>query len=127
MISVHGQLRARILAHAGVLPDLAGHPSFFNLVRSEWCPTFERLMRNRLLMGAYRYGPLRNNPRRTDNIGLIVRRARRYLEDGNQEHLVDIANLALVEFVRPGSHPNPCWQPQDDANEHALPIERRTR
>jgi len=58
-------------------------------------------MRNRMIVGAYRYG-LITDPAlpQYDNIGSIIDRALRYLRDGNLEHMVDIANLAMVENVR---------------------------
>jgi len=72
-------------------------------------------MRNRMTFGGYRYGDIRDpNGKQWDNIGSLIDRAERYLQDGNQEHLVDIANLALIEFVRGCCHPNPNWDPQDD-------------
>jgi len=84
------------------------------MLRTQWSCSFERYMRNRMAFGGYRYGTLDDNdlPRR-DMVGSIIARANRYLEDGNQEHLVDIANLAMVEFCRP-SHPNPHFSAVDD-------------
>lgn len=99
---------------------LSPRDSFETLKRTEWSSTFERLMRNRLLVGSFRYGRLRDNHAKYDVISSIIRRAEAYQRDGNQEHLVDIANLALVEFVRP-SHPNPCWAPTDDGD-HVDPL-----
>ena len=67
---------------------------------SEWSPEFERLMRNRLLMGSIRYGKLRAKGKPAyDRTGSIIKRLERYKETGNKEFLVDCANLCLVEFV----------------------------
>lgn len=92
---------------------------------TEWSPTFEGLMRRRLIVGGYRYGRLGDLDRPAyDTIGSIKKRAERYLADGNQEHLVDITNLALVEFVRGCCHPSPTFAPVDDG-EHAEILEDR--
>ena len=89
------------------------------LRETEWSDEFEQRMRNRLLMGVFRYARLYDKEApRFDHIGSIIRRAQKYLNDGNKEHLVDVANYALLEYVRPHCHPNPSWSPADDG-EHA--------
>lgn len=81
---------------------------------TQWDEDFERLMRNRLLMGAFRYGPFRSGRQKDyDNIASIHRHAEQYAATGNTEHLVDIANLALVEFVH-GQHPSRHFNAIDD-------------
>lgn len=106
--NVHDILRQRLLQRAG----LAEQPKpkytlaqFERLTASQWSPRFEQLMRNRLAMGLLRYGPLgaKNKPY-YNMVKSIISRAQAYLTDGNDERLVDIANLALVEFVE-GKHP----------------------
>lgn len=82
---------------------------------TQWSTRFEQYMRNRMIMGGYRYGRIDDNTGpKFDSVGSAIERARLYLRDGNQEHLVDIANLALVEFIRGCCHPNPHWSPIDD-------------
>lgn len=97
--------------------------SLDEMQETEWSPDFEGKMRRRLIVGGYRYGRLGDLDRPAyDTIGSIKKRADRYLTDGNQEHLVDIANLALVEFVRGCCHPHPTFAPVDDG-EHAERLE----
>ena len=70
------------------------------LIQESWSPTFERFMRNRLLMGCYRYG--RFGPQQAaayDVVESAIARLRKYQADGNLEHLVDVANLMMLEFV----------------------------
>ena len=74
---------------------------------SEWSDIFERLMRNRLLMGSLRYFKL-NDSRMPGHTNMIIKmisdRLAIYNETGNKEMLVDIANLCLVEFTH-SDHP----------------------
>ncbi len=102
-------IRARLLSGIEVpLPDLAA------LRRSEWSHRFERLQRNRLLMGAYRYGCLHAQGKpEYDRCADIKRRIDTYIEDGNLEHLVDAANLAMLEFEE-GKHPHRHFAAGDD-------------
>lgn len=95
-----------------------GALSYEHLTRTQWSDEFERLMRNRLICGGLRYGLMRRQGNTYDNIGSIVRRAALYRQTGNQELLVDIANIALVEFTTP-SHPAPRFDASDDG-EHLL-------
>lgn len=77
-----------------------------DLRRSEWSADFEQLMRNRLVMGAFRYGKLGAQFKpQWDRMWSIAKRAAEYERTGNLELLVDIANLCLLEFVE-GRHPN---------------------
>jgi hypothetical protein len=80
---------------------------------SEWCTEFEQYMRNRLVMGALRYGLLRSG-RDYDNVRSAIEHLKDYARTGNQEHLVDAANLCLVEFVRESCHPQPFFRSIDD-------------
>ena len=85
------------------LPDLA------ELRRTEWCDEFEKAMRDRLVMGAFRYGRLRASGKPSySRIASILKRPADYERHGNLEKLVDIANLCLCEFVE-GEHPRRHW------------------
>jgi len=85
------------------------------LLESEWSPMFERLMRNRLVLGALRYGRLgAPGKRRYDRVGSVERRLAAYRDTGNREHLVDSAALLMLEFEE-GTHPRSHWAPADDA------------
>jgi hypothetical protein len=89
-------------------------PSLDALKQSEWSPRFERLMRNRLIMGAFRYGLLNAKANRQyDRVASIIKRLNKYTADGNTEHLVDAANLCLMEFEE-GKHPNKHFRSIDD-------------
>ena len=80
---------------------------------SEWSVEFETLMRNRLVMGAFRYGLMRRSVKKGyDRIGSAVKRLEEYRRTGNTELLVDAANLCMVEFVT-GEHPKKHFKAAD--------------
>lgn len=111
---VFDHIRLSLLRKAGLAPG----PDLDEIRVSQWCDRFIELMRNRMVLGWFRYGPMRGLVNRWDNVGSAKTRLDLYLSDGNLEHLVDVANLCLLEFVKGplglGSHPNPKWDPEDD-------------
>lgn len=114
MITPHAVLRARLIARAGLDQRSKPKHTLVELEASEWSPKFERLMRNRLIMGALRYGKLGAPGKPNyDRCKSILKRLMTYRVTGNQELLVDIANLCLVEFVD-GKHPMRHWHSVDD-------------
>jgi hypothetical protein len=81
---------------------------------AQWSPEFERLMRNRLIVGAYRYGSLSATCKPSyDRVESCLKRLAQYRETGNLELLVDVANLCLLEFVE-SKHPNRHFHSVDD-------------
>ena len=99
------------------LPDLPISkpiPSLEHVYSTNWSNQFEQYMRNRLAMGYFRYGPLNEQKKgEYDCIGSIETRLAIYKESGNDELLVDVANLCLVEFVN-GNHPKKHFSSEDD-------------
>lgn len=107
-------LRARLLA--GVDTSAVGDKTedLESLYLSEWSLEFEQLMRNRLLMGRYRYGRIgRIHDTNYDRIGSALQRLQNYQRTGNLEYLVDIANLCLMEFEH-SDHPDKHFEAVDD-------------
>ncbi len=95
-------------------------PSLERLRAVEWCPEFERLMRNRLIVAAIRRG------RRTglvpdasvpDLLPGLLNKIRLYQETGNTEHLVDAANYCMLVFVNP-RHPQAHFRSTDRDDSH---------
>jgi len=85
-----------------------------SLYETEWSAQFEMYMRNRLVMGAFRYGVLSsNNKNMYDRISSCIDRLKLYKETGNDEHLVDVANLVMCEFIE-GKHPKKHFKAVDD-------------
>jgi len=88
--------------------------SLESLQRTEWSPRFEQAMRHRLIMGAFRYGKLNSPEKGTwDRLQRISQEIDRYLVDGNDERLVDMANMCLLEFEE-GRHPKKHFKAADD-------------
>lgn len=89
------------------------------LRRSEWNAEFETLMRNRLVMGALRYGKIGAPGKpQYDRVASMLRRLQHYADTGNKEFLVDVANLCLLEFTE-CHHPNAHFAAIDDG-EHVV-------
>lgn len=90
--------------------------SYAYLKKTQWSEDFERLMRNRLIIGAIRYGLLNDSHKpKWDRISSINKRIDLYSETGNDEYLVDVANLCLLEFEE-GIHPNKHLKSVDDGH-----------
>lgn len=116
---VHDLIRDRLLTRAGLGTPPERCPwSLDQLYATQWSTEFERLMRNRLVMGALRYGPL-NAPGKPkyDSLASMLRRLESYARSGNLEILVDVANLCLVEFVE-RRHPHAHWAADDTGLHH---------
>lgn len=99
------------------LPDIEPQKEIHDykaLEESEWSDEFENLMRNRLILGAMRYGKLHAHGKpEYDRIESAHNRLQQYEKTGNIEHLVDVANMMLLEFEE-GMHPNKHFKPIDD-------------
>lgn len=107
-------LRARLLGHVIDTPVGNIQESLDELRKTEWSDEFEQLMRNRLLVGCFRYGRMSDpNKGKYDHVESIRERLKLYEQSGNLEHLVDVANFSLVEFVHP-RHPNAHFEATDD-------------
>lgn len=79
-----------------------------------WSANFMRLMINRITFGRYRHGK-KDAPVRIDynHVHSIKERIIKYQKDGNLEHLVDVANLCMLEFEL-GKHPRRHFKAIDD-------------
>ena len=94
--------------------EIKKHPPLEELRKSEWSDEFEELMRNRLIVGSFRYGLLKDSNKPSyKRVSSIIDRLKLYLEDGNTEHLIDAAAISLAEYVC-GDHPLKHFGPNDD-------------
>lgn len=116
--NIHDILRERVHKSAGLIESSPPRYTLDDLARSEWSEDFEKLMRNRLIMGALRYGRIHAIGKKVyDRIPSMQRRLLKYQETGNKEFLVDVANLCLLEFVE-CHHPTAHFHAVDNTNEH---------
>lgn len=103
MQTVTQYLRQRLYKSAG-LQVSSRRPDPTTLLLTEWSPEVERFMRNRLIVGAYRYGTLKEKKAKAEagaKFALVpdaIQRLEKYLADHNGEHLIDAMNLVLIEF-----------------------------
>lgn len=89
-------------------------PTLEEIYQSQWSDEFEKLMRNRLAMGYFRYGALSKQKKgEYDNISSIIARLMMYKKTGNLEYLVDSANICMVEYLN-GNHPKRHFHSVDD-------------
>ena len=97
---LRARLHARIDAH-GKPPARAVPKITPEQLDGQWHAHFELLMRNRLKMGALRYGLNFCNAAgkpQYDRTQSAIKRLELYRETGNDELLVDVANLMMLEF-----------------------------
>jgi hypothetical protein len=107
-MTAHDLLRERLLNRAGLHAQVPAL-TYAELSASEWSHQFEMLMRNRLILGALRYGRLNARGKKPyDRIAGALKRLAQYQETGNTECLVDVANMMLLEFEE-GKHPKKHW------------------
>ena len=86
-----------------------------------WSSRFEALMRTRLVLGCARYEDWSTKIKKRATIGSdlydyvpdMIRRLELYAQTGNDELLVDIANMAMLEFEF-GGHPDKHFESKDD-------------
>ena len=89
------------------------------LRQTEWGEDIQRfveMMRNRRIMGAFRYG-MEEEPGKYnfDLVAGLQRKVDEYVRTGNSECLIDAANYCHMEFNHP-THPNAHFAPCDDKN-----------
>lgn len=111
---VNHHLREKIYRECGVVDCPQNLVDLRDLMMTEWNEEFEELARNRLVMGALRYGLFRDPEKAAyDYLGAIEDKVKFYRETGNDELLVDIQNYAMLEFTL-GRHPQKHFAATDD-------------
>lgn len=80
---------------------------------SEFSPSFVQGMYDRMGMSYIKYGRVAEAyPEKVDAIASLRVRLERYAETGNTEWLMDVANFAMIEFMRP-RHPKAHFKTTD--------------
>ena len=99
-----------------VITKAPTYPKFKDIHNTNWrlMKPFVDLMMNRVNMGYFRYGPLDKQAKgKYDVIASIRKRLDLFEATGNDEVLVDCANLCYIEFIK-GNHPNKHFLAGDD-------------
>lgn len=116
----HDVLREHLLDSLGVgsyLPLADRMPDLDELLTTEWPPSirkFIKMMRNRMLLGSFRYGRDADPKKwRYNSLAGMRKKFLAYEESGNIEHLIDLANYCHMEYRRP-SHPRAHFRAEDD-------------
>jgi hypothetical protein len=92
---------------------LLGNPLTVDAACSEFSPQFVRLMIAAMMVSFHKYGALADAyPHRVKALPSLAKRLEMYEETGNTEYLVDVANFAMIEFMRP-AHPKAFYEPTD--------------
>lgn len=74
---------------------------------------FLQMMMNRMAVSYHKYGSIDENfPHRAHGVDQIEQRLKKYDSDGNLDWIIDVANYALIEFLRP-CHPMAHFRPTD--------------
>jgi hypothetical protein len=118
----HDFLRERLYLQAGLQAN--GEPMVFGFIpdldtlkETEWSKNFIDAMRYRMIMGGIRYGMLRDKRKpKYNRIASIKKRLAIFEQDGNAEHLVDIANESMLIFAEECG--DKIQQSIDDGNHH---------
>ena len=114
LIFPHNAIRDHLLSTLGYPHDQDRLPNLDVLRKSEWCVEFEQRRRNRMVMGAMRYGLLSSPGKwEYDLWAGLERKLAIYAETGNLEAIVDAANYLMLIYMRP-DHPNAHWRAEDD-------------
>jgi len=80
---------------------------------SEFSDSFVQGMYDRMCTSFFKYGKVADAyPDKVDAIASLKKRLDRYAETGNTEFLIDAANFAMIEFMRP-RHPDAFFKPTD--------------
>ena len=78
------------------------------ILERDWDNDFVKKMQNRILVSHYKYGWMNQTyPDLAQAVKEIYPRVKKYLETGNTEWLIDVANFAMIEYLHPsvvGAH-----------------------
>jgi hypothetical protein len=69
---------------------------------TEFDPKFCQGMANRMSVSYHKYGQVSDGyPTKFSAIESLQQRINTYIETGNTEYLIDVANFAMIEFMHP--------------------------
>ena len=93
------------------------------ILESEFSESFVKAMKNRMVVSFHKYGPIVEAFGRIDWLESLQQRILKYMETGNSEYLVDVANFAMIQFMQDGpakfkptdssGSPGRTWKPDE--------------
>lgn len=84
-----------------------------DILKRDFSEDFVQKMRNRIVMSHYKYGWMSETyPEIGDAIASLEERLELYKKTGNLEHLIDVGNFAMIEYMRP-RHKNAHFEAED--------------
>lgn len=84
-----------------------------DILRRDFSEDFIQKMRNRIIVSHYKYGWISESyPEIADAIASLEQRLELYKQTGNLEHLIDVANFSMIEYMRP-RHQNAHFEATD--------------
>lgn len=89
--------------------------NFKNTPSSEYSLKFLQGMVDRMGVSFHKYGYVKDAyPHKVNAIETMYLQLKMYMENGNQEHLVEAANYLMIEFMHP-AHPEAFFKGTDSA------------
>lgn len=83
------------------------------ILQRDFSEDFVQKMKNRIIVSHHKYGWVKDTyPELADAIAYLEERLALFKRTGNTEHLVDVANFAMIEFMYP-RHPNAHFKGTD--------------
>lgn len=67
---------------------------------AEFSPQFVQAMANRMAVSYHKYGAVADAHATCDHVASLEGRLAKYAETGNTEWLVDVANFAMMEYMK---------------------------
>jgi hypothetical protein len=84
--------------------------------KTEFSRAFIQRMIDRMCFSFFKYGKVEDAyPHKLNAIETLKLALKAYEEDGNVERMVDAANYAMIEFMRP-KHPKAHWKATDSSS-----------
>ena len=125
MLTVFDHLRDHLLDSLGYAKPADRMPDLPVLQDTEWpaaARAFVTGMQNRVLLAGFRYGRFADPEKsKYDFLKGMEKKLAAYKRTGNTEHLFDLANYAMLEWIWP-SHPDAHFRAEDD--HHHCPLKK---
>lgn len=91
--------------------DVSATPE--QILAKDFSEDFVQKMKNRIVVSHYKYGWMKDTyPELADAVACLKERLELYEQTGNLEHLIDVSNFAMIEYLHP-KHPHAHFEAQD--------------